>query len=143
MADLEFRVDTKELDDLIKDLGIFRVRTRISVRNTMRRYADRFQREVIANASGRPGPKQVTGKYVNSIYAKRGKDADNNYTITIGSDAPQAARLEYGFMGKDSMGRTYAQPPYPHFEPAKAKLEPEMMAALATALEKAWNKGDV
>lgn len=39
-------------------------------------------------------------------------------TATAGSSAPQAARLEYGFMGVDSLGRHYAQPPFPHWRPA-------------------------
>jgi hypothetical protein len=39
-------------------------------------------------------------------------------TILVESDHPAAHRLEYGFSGRDAMGRVYNQPPRPHVRPA-------------------------
>lgn len=36
----------------------------------------------------------------------------------IGSPAPQACRLEFGFIGADSLGRIYHQAARPHWRPA-------------------------
>lgn len=35
----------------------------------------------------------------------------------IGSPMPQTRRLEYGFVGEDSLGRVYNQAPRPHWRP--------------------------
>ena len=64
-----------------------------------------------------PGPNIVTGAYVSSFQA--GVDIRRT---TIGAwlsnDSPQAARLEFGFYGIDSLGRNYSQAPRPHMRPA-------------------------
>lgn len=36
-------------------------------------------------------------------------------TTTVWTDAPQAARLEFGFVGADSLGRHYSQGPRSHW----------------------------
>lgn len=45
---------------------------------------------------------------------------------TVGTDVPYAARLEFGFDGKDKLGREYHQPPRPYLRPA---LDENMDAA--------------
>jgi hypothetical protein len=69
------------------------------------------------NASGRPGPNVITGTYRRSILTlvTEGGDGIEGHIYT---DAPQALRLEFGFRGSDILGRTFDQPPYPHFQPA-------------------------
>jgi hypothetical protein len=49
---------------------------------------------------------------------------------TVGTNAPQGLRLENGFVGADSLGRVYNQPPYPHFSPAAVQTEPEYARAI-------------
>lgn len=49
----------------------------------------------------------------------RGKKENPGAVIT--STAEQSHRLEYGFTGVDSLGRSDHQPPRPHFRPALAK----------------------
>lgn len=44
-----------------------------------------------------------------------------NPAAIVTSTAPQAHRLEFGFVGVDALGRSYHQPPRPHFRPALAK----------------------
>lgn len=80
-------------------------------------FGELLVQKVRANASGSPGPEMVTGAYVASIEA----DVQINggiATVNVGTNAPQAYRLEFGFVGVDSLGRQYAQPPFPHFGPA-------------------------
>lgn len=72
---------------------------------------------VRANASGRPGPRVQTGDYRRSISQTNRKVA-SVAEAHVFTNSPQALRLEYGFTGVDAIGRSYAQPPYPHWRPA-------------------------
>lgn len=36
----------------------------------------------------------------------------------VGTDVPYAARIEFGFAGRDSLGRLYSQPAQPYLRPA-------------------------
>lgn len=77
-------------------------------------YAEVIENTIKRNASGPPGPEVRTGRYRRSI---------TTYLVTsskmvFGSNAPQAWRLEKGFVGTDSLGREYHQEPRPHFLPA-------------------------
>lgn len=67
-------------------------------------------------ASGRPGPRRVTGDYTRSMNAQIAR-MGNRLQATIGTNAVQAARLEFGFHGADSLGRHYRQPALPHWRP--------------------------
>lgn len=89
-------------------------------------------RLVKMNASGRPGPNAPTGDY----RASWRNDAAGSGKLSrrVGTDRPQALRLEYGFVGADSLGRVYDQPPYPHFGPAVDVMEPIFEQAMAAVL---------
>lgn len=77
-----------------------------------------------AYASGRPGPNVITGAYRNSIRVRYETDmATGTSAAIVGSEAPQAARLEFGFKGFDSLGRYYDQKPLPHYSRALADME--------------------
>jgi hypothetical protein len=88
---------------------------------------------LVRHASGRPGPQIQTGAFVSAFEVVAQGD-----TIVGYNPSPQTARLEFGFVGADSAGRHYAQPPYPVFAPAFAEVGPvyaevmkrEMLAAL-------------
>lgn len=82
------------------------------------------------NASGRPGPNVVTGDYRGSWRAEPVEETAASISISVGTDRPQAARLEYGFVGPDSLGRVYDQPPFPHMGPAVDGIEPLFYAAM-------------
>lgn len=71
-------------------------------------------REIQANATHRPGPERRTGEYVASWGIERRRFPGGS-SVIVGTDAPQAMRLERGFYGIDAIGRHYAQPAYPHF----------------------------
>ena len=96
-------------------------------------YGAMMQARVKANASGRPGPNIVFGDYRRSIALitrVRGVWAE----AIVGTNRPQGRRLEYGFVGADSLGRVYNQKPYPHWEPAQRAVEPLFRKAVAKAV---------
>jgi hypothetical protein len=47
-------------------------------------------------------------------------------------------RLEFGFVGVDSIGRHYNQPPFPHFRPAEDEVAPIYIAEMRTAVRGIW-----
>jgi hypothetical protein len=92
-------------------------------------YTAMLQREVVSNASGRPGPNAPTGDYRRSI-GRRTSSTPAGSEGQVGTNKPQGRRLEHGFSGADSLGRVYDQPPYPHFGPALDKVAPQFQAAI-------------
>lgn len=92
-------------------------------------FAALLKTKVKAHASGRPGPNAPTGDYRRSITHEYGYDL-GVYYAEVGTNAPQGRRLEFGFNGQDSLGRSYNQPPYPHFGPAVDEIEPLFLDAL-------------
>lgn len=76
------------------------------------------------------GPRLLTGDYNRSINRLTTRRATTSRS-EVGSSAPQAARLEHGFHGVDSLGRNYSQQPYPHFGPGLDEVAPGFEAAIA------------
>lgn len=88
------------------------------------------------NASGRPGPNVISGDY-RSSWLPRPKHARRlpyGAMCTLATDAPQGRRLEWGFTGTDSLGRSYNQPPFPHVEPAIDFIGTTLMASMRLAV---------
>lgn len=81
------------------------------------RIAIRVESRAKENATGRPGPNVITGRLRGSITWEPGEDERGAY-VDIGTNVEYARRLELGFVGTDSLGRTYNQPPYPFLVPA-------------------------
>lgn len=91
------------------------------------------QARIRGNASGRPGPNVITGAYRNSWQANT-RRIPYGAICTLGTDAPQGRRLEWGFVGADSIGRVYNQPPFPHVQPALPFIEATLMAQMRIAI---------
>jgi hypothetical protein len=85
------------------------------------------------NASGRPGPNVITGAYRNSWRSEH-RRIPYGAECTLGTDAPQGRRLEFGFVGVDSIGRHYNQPPFPHVQPALPFIQDTLMASMRLAV---------
>jgi hypothetical protein len=85
------------------------------------------------NASGRPGPRNITGDFRRSITGDAGIQRD---TVIgwVGSNAAQAARLELGFVGADILGRVYNQPPYPWLLPSVPGVTEMVTTEIASAV---------
>lgn len=88
--------------------------------------------EVRRNASGRPGPRIVTGNLLGSIRSDWRISGDV-FEGQIGTNAVYARRLEFGFVGPDSLGRVYNQPPYPFMNPAVPAIRARLIAASGEA----------
>ncbi|MFJ4791741.1 HK97 gp10 family phage protein [Kitasatospora purpeofusca] len=96
----------------------------------VRHHAMLLETAIKAAASGRPGPEARTGDYRRS-WTSEVRTSAAGVEAVIGSNKPQANRLEYGFVGADSLGRVYHQPPFPHVGPAVDRIAPLFVAALA------------
>ena len=72
-----------------------------------------------------PGPNVATGDYRRS-WAMKVLPGE----VLVFTNSPQAARLEYGFVGADSMGRWVHASPYPHVRPALEEIQPQLVAAM-------------
>lgn len=108
--------------------------TLTAVRSTTEHYGMVLQRRVMARASGRPGPRVITGDYRRSITRSGVYVVAGAIGVEVSTNRPQAWRLEKGFTGTDSAGRVYDQPPYEHFSPAFHETEHEYLAGLAAKL---------
>jgi len=103
----------------------------------MRRGGLLGQSIVRGNASGRPGPRVVTGDFRRSIVADTeavGFGGQGVVFSQIGTNAAQGLRLEFGFYGVDVLGRRYNQPPYPYM----ARSVPAVAAAYESEVLKAF-----
>ncbi|MFJ4412981.1 HK97 gp10 family phage protein [Streptomyces sp. NPDC088925] len=97
-------------------------------------FAMLLETRIKANASGRPGPNAPTGDYRRSwTHEVHTNQADAS--AVVGTNKPQARRLEYGFVGEDSLGRVFHQRPFPHVGPAVAQVRPAFLAALREITE--------
>jgi Bacteriophage HK97-gp10, putative tail-component len=117
MATLEF--DLLGVGEFVAALEAMDARVDAACGATVRDAARVIQRQARTNATGRPGPKVRTGTLRRSItirYPKRG--GGGVWEAQIGPTAVYSRRVELGFDGTDSIGRTYHQPPYPYFAPA-------------------------
>lgn len=92
-----------------------------------RHYGQLLRTRVMAKASGRPGPNTITGDYRRS-WQLQVRGGGSSTTSEVGTNAVQGRRLEFGFNGTDSLGRTYNQPPFPHARPAFDEIAPQFIA---------------
>jgi hypothetical protein len=105
-----------------------------TVKDILVRHGQLLRTRVMAKASGRPGPNVVTGDYRRSIHMQV-ESKGGFTTVTVGTNAPQGRRLEFGFNGVDSLGRSYNQPPYPHFGPAVDETVPGLVKDLENVVK--------
>ncbi|MCF0086588.1 MULTISPECIES: hypothetical protein [unclassified Streptomyces] len=85
-------------------------------------------------ASGRPGPNVISGDYRSSWKPRPVRRLPHGAACTFGTEEPQGARLEFGFVGTDSLGRVYDQKPFPHVQPAIPFIEATLMASMRLAV---------
>lgn len=60
---------------------------------------------------------------------------DNEAKIEAGTNIVYGPRLEFGFTGKDSLGRMYNQPPYPYLRPAFDEKQDACIQEVSDALD--------
>lgn len=122
-------------DEVARDLLALGARAGARAFAVVRHHGQLLETRVKAHASGRPGPRAITGDYRRSINLDMHIGA-GEVVANVGSTAVQGRRLELGFMHlTDSLGRTFAQPPYPHFGPALDETEPGFLSDIAGIIE--------
>lgn len=122
---------------LIADLAGHGEEVLVGLHEATKLWTAELQAEVQRNASGRPGPNAPTGDYRRSINRRTERVSTAHFRGRVGTDKPQARRLEFGFQGTDSLGRSYDQPPYPHFGPAADAVGPKYVEAVEAVLVEA------
>lgn len=95
----------------------------------------RTQANASLPASGPPGPRAITGDYRSSWQTTPPAITGEGFTASVGTNRPQARRLEHGFVGVDALGRHYSQRPYPHLQPAVDAEMPAFQAAMRKAAQ--------
>lgn len=103
----------------------------LQIQETVRHWAGILESRIKGRASGRPGPNIRTGNYIRS-WTTELVLAGVHATAEVGTNAPQGRRLEFGFVGVDSRGRHYNQPPLPHVRPSIPEVEAGFYATLET-----------
>jgi len=124
-------------DQLAARLETAALRIGPAVAHGVEHAAELGRAQIKGHASGRPGPNVITGQYRNSWQVEK-RHLPHGAQCTIGTEEPYGRRLEFGFVGADSLGRVYNQPPFPHVQPAlpamTAALHLGMMSAVAEVL---------
>jgi len=77
---------------------------------------------------------KVTRTLERSIHPDNLKSTGSKITIDIGTDVEYARRIELGFAGTDSLGRTFNQAAKPYLRPALLESEGEVQNDVAHAL---------
>lgn len=130
-----------DLDEFAGRLEAAANRVGPEIRNTVSRQATLLRAMIRGNASGRPGPNIITGRYWLSWSIEEGILPDGG-EAEIGTRQPYGRRLEFGFWDMtDSIGRHFFQPPYPHVEPAVNALSPQYEQAFRAALDDIFGGG--
>ena len=133
----EFTFDASGVHELARDLGRGGAIAWTRAHKLVQHYGMKLQAKVKANASGRPGPRIQTGDYNRSIGLITAFDRGGS-SAQVGTNRPQGMRLERGFSGTDSLGRSYHAPPFPHFGPALDQVAPAFEKDVAEVMSKVW-----
>lgn len=88
-----------------------------------------IQNQVIENAP------RLTSTYVRSIHNEITIAEPMHCEGVIGTNSPYAMRLEFGFNDTDSLGRTYHQPPQPHWRPAFDERKADAVQEMGDSLK--------
>ena len=59
----------------------------------------------------------------------------NSAEVLVGTNVVYARRIEYGFSGTDSLGRSYNQPPHPYLRPAMDEKKEAVAKEIGEALK--------
>lgn len=123
-----------DLDELAGRLESAADQTGPAIERRMRHVGTAGVSRIRANASGRPGPNVITGQY-RASWRSETRGIPHGAECTIGTNAPQGRRLEFGFWDMtDSIGRHFFQPPYPHVQPALGHIEETLHQQMRAAV---------
>lgn len=123
------RAGADRVEMIAREFQVRSVQSHAEMLAISRHFGQLLKRRVLARCEGRPGPNRVTGAYQQDLFYDALQSAQLAQLV-VGSYSPYARRLEFGFVGVDSLGRHYNQPPFPHFGPAADETMPEYYAAV-------------
>lgn len=83
-----------------------------------------------------------TGTLRRSVHVEMTQEAGHTVGL-VGTDAPYARRLEFGFAGKDSLGRNYNQAPAPRWRPTFDQNLPKYERMMAGVFSREGWESDV
>lgn len=138
---IEIQVNSKDVGRVLRKSRRFRRKHKQEIEQLTLSIARTFRATVIRKASGRPGPNIVTGDYVSRFRIVESREG-GEYTASVVNDHPAGPRLELGYVGRDSLGRNYSQPPYPHWRPAAEEVGPQFSRRGRDSIRKWWNNAD-
>lgn len=95
------------------------------------------ERRAKEHATGRPGPRVVSGDLRRSIHTVGPYREGLGWAAQIGPSIVYGRRVELGFHGADALGRNYNQPGYPYMAPGLWAALPELAAVFQTAYRRA------
>lgn len=121
-------------EEIAAALGVRAERVRATMRASTQHAALLLETRIKAHASGRPGPNVITGDYRASWTTQQVGGGVDGASYRVGTDRPQARRLEFGFFGMDALGRHYEQRPYPHVQPALQGVREAFIEAVRRGL---------
>jgi phage gpG-like protein len=129
----ELRRDLARLSDAVRGPAILRalVAGALPIANEWKRRAPyesgNYRRSVHVGGEGVGGG--TTGSDIGGQTA-----TSTGAEVAVGTNVEYGPRLEYGFVGTDSLGRTYHQPARPHARPAIEAAQPEAEREVIAAL---------
>lgn len=110
---MSFGIEVKGVKKMMNKLERYPHEVDKELDYTVKAFGESLRLNCVRHASGPPGPMIQTGAYVAEMTVEIRRKG-----VVVYNNSPQAARLEYGFYGADSLGRVYHQPPFPHMRPA-------------------------
>lgn len=105
-----------------------------TVGRALPRAGELLRTQIMANCAGRPGPNAPNGDYRGSWSVRPA----GMLAVSVSTNRVQGPRLEFGFTGIDSLGRSYDQPPYAHAHPALRTRRDTMERWVFDAIEQAF-----
>ena len=87
----------------------------------------------VMNAAQEKAPVK-TGTLRRSIHPEVVEKTDKRVTVRVGPDVPYGARIEFGFVGTDSLGRKYNQGPRPYMRPAFEETKGQVIQTMKETL---------
>jgi bacteriophage HK97-gp10 putative tail-component len=104
--------------DFAARLAEITAKANLAAREAVVEAASELENFAKQRASGRPGPDVRTGTLRRGITHDPVRPAGLGWETNVGPTVIYSRRIELGFYGADSLGRHYAQPPFPYFTPA-------------------------
>jgi hypothetical protein len=89
---------------------------------------------LVENAAKEKCP-YITGTLRRSIHTEGRQESGTNVYALVGTDVVYARRIEYGFAGRDSLGRLYDQAAQPYLRPALDEKRDAVRREIRAAIE--------